>query len=96
MWAVNLALAAVALALLVTERRTVRGALPLGALAGPLAVCVLLVLLKPLWLGSSLPIAIIVAVVYSALVLAVGVLCSPVLRKFALQKMSRKAEAASA
>ena len=96
MWAINLTLAAVAAALLVTERRTVRGALPFGALAGPLAVCVLLVLLKPLWLGSSLPLAIIVAVVYSALVLAVGVLCSPVLRKFALQKLRSKAEAASA
>ena len=95
MWAVNLALAAVALALLVTERRTVRGALPFGALAGPLAVCVLLVLLKPLWLGSSLSLAIIVAVVFGALVLAVGVLCSPVLRKFALQKSRRNGEAAS-
>ena len=95
MWAVNLTLGAVALSLLVTERRTVRGALPFGALAGPLAVCVLLVLLKPLWLGSSLSLATIVAVVFGALVLAVGVLCSPVLRKFALQKSRRNGEAAS-
>ena len=90
MLAINITLAAVALALLATERRSIRGALPLGALAAPLAACIVLVWFKPLWVGTSLPVAIIIAVFYGLLVLGVGVACSSVLRTFVLQKISRR------
>ena len=96
MWAVNIALGAVAIALWVTERRSLRGALPFVALAGPLAACIVLVLLKPLWASSSLWLAIIGAAVYGLLVLGVGVASSPVLRSFAVQKINRSASTAGA
>ena len=95
MLAIDLTLGAVAVVLVLTERRSIRGALHVGALAGPLVVCVLLVLTKSIWLGSSLWIALVVAVVYGVLVLGAGVVCSPALRKFAAQKLNRSYSLAS-
>jgi peptidoglycan biosynthesis protein MviN/MurJ (putative lipid II flippase) len=87
MWALNVVLAAAAAALLVTERKHLAGALPLVAMAAPLLACVMLVLLKPLWFGMSLPVAMVLAGGYALLVLASGVASSPELRRLVLLKL---------
>jgi putative peptidoglycan lipid II flippase len=87
MWALNAVLAAAAAALLVTERKDVAGALPLVAMAAPFLFGVMLVLLKPLWLGMSLSMSMIFACGYALLVLASGVASSPELRRLVLLKL---------
>jgi hypothetical protein len=73
--------------LLVTERKDVAGALPLVAMAAPFLFGVMLVLLKPLWLGMSLSMSMIFACGYALLVLASGVASSPELRRLVLLKL---------
>ena len=87
MWALNTVLAGVALVLLVSQRRNLKGALPWTAMLVPLIACVLLVLLKPWVAHFSLPVALPLAAVFAMAVVGVAFFRSPLLRgQFALKR----------
>jgi putative peptidoglycan lipid II flippase len=90
MWALNTALALVAAALLVTERKHIAGALAFAPILTSLLACVLLVLLKPLWSNASLLTAGVLACVYALLVLASAAASSAPLRRLVSLKLAQR------
>ena len=86
MWAMNVVLTGVALVLLVSQWRSLGGALPWAAMLMPLMACLGLVLFKP-WVGQlGLPIALPLSAVFALIVMGAAFFSSPALRgRFALK-----------
>ena len=93
MWMLDVVLVGVALALLVTERRSLRGAFPWRGCIAPLIVCVLLVLLKPYFVALTLPLTMMMCGIYVLLVLSSAALASSLLRGLVLGMMRRRSTA---
>jgi putative peptidoglycan lipid II flippase len=94
MWLLNAVFACMAGVLLLLERRCIQGALPVIAGIVPLLVCVALVFLKPLFMGLSITLTLVLCAVYAALVIGSAVVASPVLRKLWRDKFNRQPAAA--
>ena len=89
MWIINAALGAVAVVLLVTERRDMALALPLVGALVPLAACLMLAGLKPLWADVTVSVALVIAAAYGLTVLASGLAASPALRHLVQLKLRK-------
>ncbi len=80
MWALNAVLAGVALAILMHQRRSLNGALPLAGMLVPLTVCVALVASRP-WLADwGMAGSAAMAALFALLVIGAAVLANPPLR----------------
>lgn len=89
MWALNLVLAGVASALMFSQRAHLKGSLPFAALAAPLAMCLLLLGVRPLLPATSLPVSAALAAFFAALVLGSAALVSARLRGLAAKLLGR-------
>lgn len=95
MWMLNAVFVGMAGVLLFLERRSIKGTLPVVAGVVPLLVCAALVFLKPLFMGLSVTLTLILCAVYAVLVIASAVVASPLLRKMLREKFNRPSAAAS-
>ena len=90
MWLLNAVFAGMAVVLMTLERRSINGAFPHLACLAPLLVSVGLVLLKPLFAGLNVTLALVCCAVYGLLVTGSAVLASPVLRGLLHEEFNRK------
>ena len=79
-----------AVVLMLLERRSIKGAFPYLPCLAPLLVCVGLVSMRPLLLGVSLILTLIVCTVFGLLVAGSAVMASSVLRGLLREKSQRK------
>lgn len=91
MWMLDAVLAAVALVLLVAERKSLRRTFPWLACLVPLLASLLLISLKPLFAALSLQLIMILCCVYGLLVVGSAVLASPLLRGLLFERLGRGA-----
>jgi putative peptidoglycan lipid II flippase len=85
MWALDLVLAGVALVLMLSQRASIKAGLPFAAMLVPLAVCVMLVFMRPFLPVMGLAGSASLAAVFATLVMAGAVLASPSLRGMAVK-----------
>jgi peptidoglycan biosynthesis protein MviN/MurJ (putative lipid II flippase) len=90
MWLLNAVFAGMAVVLMALERRSTQGAFPYLACLVPLLVSAGLVLLKPLFAGLHVTVALVCCAVYGLLVAGSAVLASTVLRGLLHEKFNRK------
>ena len=94
MWLLNAVFAAMAAVLMLLERRSISGALPVVAGIVPLLICAGLVFLKPVFMGLSLSLTLILCAVFAGLVMGSAVATSPVLRRLLREKFNRQSAGA--
>lgn len=90
MWLLNAVFAGMALVLMALERRSIQGAFPYLACLAPLLVSAGLVLLKPLFAGLDVTVALVFSAVFGLLVAGSAVLASPELRGLLHKKFNRQ------
>lgn len=95
MWLLNSVFACMVGVLMFLERHSIKGALPVVAGIVPLLVCAGLVLLKPLLMGLSLTLTLILCVTCAALVIGSAVAASPIFRRMLREKFNRQLAADS-
>ena len=87
MWMLNAVLSGVALVLLVAERAGVKRTFPWFSCLVALLVTALLISLKPLVVGLSVPSTLLLCCIYGVLVVGSGVLASPLLRALLFDRL---------
>ena len=90
MWLLNAVFAGMAVVLMVLERGRIKRAFPYLACLAALLASTVLVLLKPLFAGLNVALALVCCAVYGLLVISSAVLASPVLRGLLHEKFNRK------
>lgn len=90
MWLLNAVFVGMAVALMVLERLSLKASFPYLACLVTLLACTGLVLLKPLFAGLNVTLALVCAAAYGLLVTGSALLASPVVRGLLYEKFNRK------